>query len=149
MDKNLEIYVEKYFQKSAEPFLLGVISAGISNSISDGLGLTAQPRPFIKQSNELIKTIQQLLEENDIKEIIVGMPYNQDGKKNNKCIEIETFMNELTEEVNIPVTSYDERYSSVAASRQLQDLGYNQKKQRGKIDSMAAAFILQGYLDKK
>ena len=121
----------------------------IGVAISDGLGLTAQPRPFIKQSNELIKTIQQLLEENDIKEIIVGMPYNQDGKKNNKCIEIETFMNELTEEVNIPVTSYDERYSSVAASRQLQDLGYNQKKQRGKIDSMAAAFILQGYLDKK
>ena len=103
----------------------------------------------IKQSDELITTIQQLLEENDIKEIIVGMPYNQDGKKNNKCKEIETFMNELTEEVNIPVTSYDERYSSVAASRQLQDLGYNQKKQRGKIDSMAAAFILQGYLDKK
>jgi len=39
---NLEIYVEKYFQKSSEPFLLGVISAGISNSISDGLGFFLQ-----------------------------------------------------------------------------------------------------------
>ena len=121
----------------------------IGVAISDALGLTAQPRPFIKQSNQVVSTIQQLIKENDIKEIIVGMPYNQEGKKNNKCLEIETFIDNLKGNVSIPVISYDERYSTVAASRQLQDLGYNQKKQRGKIDSMAAAFILQGYLDKK
>ena len=121
----------------------------IGVAISDGLGLTAQPRPFIKQSNQVVSTIQQLIKENDIKEIIVGMPYNQEGKKNNKCLEIENFIDNLKGNVSIPVISYDERYSTVAASRQLQDLGYNQKKQRGKIDSMAAAFILQGYLDKK
>ena len=85
----------------------------------------------------------------DIKEIIVGMPYNQDGKKNDKCLEIEAFIDNLKGNVSIPVISYDERYSTVAASRQLQELGYNQKKQRGKIDSVAAAFILQGYLDRK
>ena len=119
----------------------------IGIAIADGLRLTAQPHPFIKQSDNLISAIQELLETYDITEIIVGMPYNQQGEKNKKCIETETFIQVLTEHVDVPITSYDERYSTVAASKQLQELGYNQKQQRGKIDSMAAAFILQGYLD--
>ena len=121
----------------------------IGIAISDALGFTAQPHPFVPNNENALVTIKVLIETHEINEIIIGMPYAQDGSKGKKCEDVDRFIELLADVVTLPITACDERFSTVAASRQLQSLGYNQKKQRGKIDSAAAAFMLQGYLDRK
>ena len=102
-----------------------------------------------RSRNDQVALDLRLYLRDEIKEIIIGMPYAQDGSKGKKCEDVDRFIELLEDVVTLPITACDERFSTVAASRQLQSLGYNQKKQRGKIDSAAAAFMLQGYLDRK
>ena len=121
----------------------------IGVAVSDPLGMTAQPRSFITNNKDKITLIKDYIEENDIKKIIVGMPLAIRGGRSKKCDEIDEFMITLKKELTIPIDVYDERFSTVGATRQLHEVGMNQKKQRKIIDSMAAAFMLQGYLDKE
>ena len=119
----------------------------IEVAVGDPLGLTAQPKPFILNNHQVMNSIQQLIEEFDIKTLYVGLPKDTRGGETKKSQEIRAFVAELKTHVIIPVAFLDERFSTVAATKQLDALGLNRKKQRQKIDSQAAAFMLQGVLD--
>ncbi|RAP29803.1 Holliday junction resolvase RuvX [Candidatus Marinamargulisbacteria bacterium SCGC AG-343-D04] len=123
----------------------GTVRIGIA--ISDPLGMTAQPKPFIKQSETSFSEIIQLVNDYDIKTIVIGLPKHTRGGHTKKSEEVAEFSEKLKEHITIPIVFRDERFSTQAASKQLSVTGLNQKKQKTKIDSQAAAFVLQGYLD--
>ncbi|RAP32140.1 Holliday junction resolvase RuvX [Candidatus Marinamargulisbacteria bacterium SCGC AG-414-C22] len=119
----------------------------IGVAVGDPLGVTAQPKPFILNNPQIVTNIQQLIEEFDIKTLYIGLPKDTRGGETKKSEEVRAFVEDLKEHISIPIAFVDERFSTVAATRQLDELGINRKKQRQKIDSQAAAFMLQGVLD--
>lgn len=88
--------------------------------------------------------ILELAQEMGIREIIVGMPYNMDGSTGAKARETLAFIDELKRSLDIPVTSWDERLTTVRAAGELRMLGG--KRGRRRVDEMSASFILQDYL---
>ena len=122
----------------------------IGVAISDPLGITAQPKPFIPHNSSLIESIQSIIEEFEITDCYVGLPRDtRSGDLTPKAIEIQKIADDIRKKISIPIHFLDERFSTVAARNQLHEAGLNEKKQRLLIDSQAAAFMLQGILDKQ
>ena len=119
----------------------------IGVAISDPLGMIAQPQPFIKNTPECLDEILTLVTTLEVTEIIIGLPKHTKGGATKKSEEVDVFANTLKEKTSVPIKLIDERFSTQAARKQLTALGLNTKKQKSKIDSQSAAFVLQGYLD--
>jgi putative Holliday junction resolvase len=123
----------------------------IGVAISDELGWTAQGLEVIernKQSYDL-ERIRNIVEQYGVTEIVVGLPKNMNatiGPRGEICIE---FAQTLEHTLNIPVSLWDERLTTVAAQRILLEADVSRKKRKKVIDKMAASLILQGYLDFK
>ena len=118
-------------------------------AVSDPLGMTAQPKPFIANDPQLFENLKKLVEEFDIKQIYVGLPKDTRGGESKKSEEVRQFSFELEKKLSVKILFVDERFSTVAATKQFDALGIKRKKQRHLIDSQSAAFILQGILDSK
>ena len=118
-------------------------------AISDPLRITAQPKPFISNNTYILESIKTFIKEYDVEEIYIGLPKHTKGGLSKKAEEVMGFTEKLEVYCEIKVKYLDERYSTVAATKQLDALGLNRKKQRKLIDSQAAAFLLQGILDKE
>jgi len=88
-----------------------------------------------------------LVEEYRAERIVVGLPLSMNGTIGTQAEEILSFSGALAQHVDIPVDTWDERLSTVTAERLLIDTGMKRKKRKGKLDAMAAAIILQAYLD--
>ena len=116
-------------------------------AISDPLGITAQPKPFLLNNDALMDAIKQLINEFEITTLFIGLPKDTRGGETKKSLEVREFKKKVESCVSINVQFVDERYSTVAATKQLDEGGLNRKKQRQLIDSQAAAFMLQGKLD--
>ncbi len=125
--------------------------ARIGVAVSDPLGLTAQMLETIKWKNDVKKPVQRIREISDGYEceaIVVGIPRNMDGTVGQREIKTRDFMKLLEDELpNTKIVPWDERLTTVMAQRAMHDMGIVAKKQKSRIDQMAAAFILQGYLD--
>ncbi len=123
----------------------------IGVAVSDPLGLTAQMLETIKWRNDIQKPIQrirELVDTMECKAIVVGIPRNMDGSVGERELKTRDFMKLLAQELpQTDIISWDERLTTVMAQRAMHDMGINAKNQKGRIDQMAAAFILQGYLD--
>ena len=119
----------------------------IGIAISDGLGLTAQPKPFILNNDKTLESLKALIEEYEISTVYLGLPKDTRGGESKKSLEVRAFADVLKKQLAIPINFIDERFSTVAATKQLDEIGFNRKKQRHLIDSQAAAFMLQGVLD--
>lgn len=123
----------------------------IGAAVSDPLGFTAQMLETIKWKNDIQKPIQRIHELVDTlgcEAIVVGIPRNMDGSVGERELKTRNFMKLLENEVpQIDMISWDERLTTVMAQRAMHDMGICAKNQKGRIDQMAAAFILQGYLD--
>lgn len=117
-------------------------------AVSDPLGLTAQPKPYIENNHAIIDSIKQLIGTMNITKIFIGLPKDTRGGESKKSMEVREFKDLLESELKLEIQFVDERFSTVAATKQLDLLGINRKKQRQLIDSQAAAFMLQGILDK-
>ena len=121
----------------------------IGIAISDGQGQIASPRDTIQRDGQG-KDIAQLIEiaENEnVDEILVGMPYSLDGSTGPQARKVSAFIQGLTERSNIKIKPWDERLSTVAAERAMLEGGLSRARRRRKIDKVAAAYMLQGYLD--
>jgi putative holliday junction resolvase len=126
----------------------GSVRVGIS--LSDPLGLIAQPLEALKNDSLLFAKLKQLTDGEHVKLIVVGMPYNLKGLKAQKAEEVESFIDRLKKEVTAEILTWDERFTTSIAQKTMLSLGVKKKerqKKNGRIDSMAAALILQGYLD--
>ena len=123
-------------------------------AISDSMGLTAQPIETItrKGENKLRTTyarIRELINEYEIERIVVGLPLHMNGEKGDRAIKSEEFAAELEKKVELPVELYDERLTTVEASRVLTEGNIKKDRQKDYVDKLAASLILKGYLESK
>ena len=141
------------FKKSIEKKsrLLGIDPGknriGIAISDEDKLVSTPLKTIFKKNNSNFINEIQTIIEENNIKGIIVGNPINMDGSKGPSAQSAEDFSKYISNNVSIPVTMWDERLSSQGAFNLSSNLDINISKKVKKLDQNAASFILQGAID--
>ena len=121
----------------------------IGLAISDEDKLVSTPLKTIlkKKFFDLIKEIKEIIEENNIKGIIVGNPLNMDGSKGSSSQSSNDFARNLSNNISVPVTMWDERLSSEGAFKLAANTGVNTSKKIEKLDQNAASFILQGALD--
>jgi len=131
--------------------LLGIDpgNKNIGFAICDENKKVATPFKVIKKSkfDVLIKEINQIIEDNHIKGIVVGNPINMDGSKGKSSYSASNFANNLSKNITIPVTMWDERLSSEGSFKLTKELGTNVTDRVNKLDKNAAAFILQGAID--
>ena len=95
----------------------------------------------------LIKEINQIIKENDIKGIVIGNPINMDGSSGSSSQSASDLAKNLSKNITIPITMWDERLSSEGSFKITEDLGTNVTNRVNKLDKNAAAFILQGAID--
>ena len=126
---------------------LDVGDARIGLAISDPLGIIATPLKIIsrKDIETDVRTIVDIVNKNNVARIIVGMPFSMDGSLGTQADKVRSFAKELSSHTDVPLEYRDERLSTVAAKRILQQV---RKTSRGaRYDAAAAALILQSYLD--
>lgn len=121
-------------------------------AVSDELLITAQPVTTIERerSNKLRKTYQQLeaiIEEYEIEKIVVGKPLNMNGTEGERVDKTRAFSDELKRRTGLEIIEVDERLTTTEADRILEDTGVAHSGRKEHIDKMAAAIILQTYLD--
>ena len=124
-------------------------SKRIGVSICDEKQLIATPLKTITRNtlNELIVELKVIIDENNIKGIIIGNPLNMDGSLSRSAQSVKDTSQKIEENINIPICLWDERLSTVGAFNLSSQLDINVSKREKKIDENAAAFILQGAID--
>ena len=129
---------------------LDVGSHTIGVAISDELGMTAQPIKTIRRNSkeEDVREIKAIIAEYEIIKIVVGLPKNMDGTLGKQAEIIFRWIKTLQGEIKLPMITWDERLSTVGASRVLLEADLSREKRKKVIDKLAAVLILQGYLDK-
>ena len=123
----------------------------IGVAVSDEMGWTAQGLETIqRQSPEAdYARLLQLIEQYQVKEIVVGLPRNMNGTIGPRGESCQRFARQLAERTALPVRLWDERLTTMAAEKMLIAADVSRKKRKRVIDKMAAVLILQGYLDAK
>ena len=126
---------------------IGTRTIGIA--ISDELGITAQGLKTLRRKSmeEDFKEIAAIIRQFEIERIIVGLPQNMDGTLGRQAEKVLRWMEALKDKIEIPVATWDERLSTVSASRVLLEADLSRRKRKKVIDKVAAVLILQGYLD--
>lgn len=127
---------------------LGTKTIGVA--VSDrGLSL-ASPRPVIRRTKFTAdaEALLGLLTKENVGAIVLGLPLNMDGTEGPRAQATRAFARNLAQKTEIPIAFWDERLSTVAAERSLLEQDVSRAKRAGRIDSAAAAFILQGVLDR-
>lgn len=129
---------------------LDVGSRTIGIACSDALLMTAQGIETIRRTSleNDFNRLRELISEYEVHELVVGMPKNMNGTKGDRAEKTEEFVEKMKAVIDLPVTFWDERLSTVMAERQLIAVDVSRKKRKGVIDKMAAVVILQGYLDR-
>ena len=131
--------------------LLGIDpgNKNIGFAICDENKKVATPLKIIKKTKflTLIKEINEIIKENQIKGIVIGNPINMDGSSGKSSQSANDFAKNLSKNITVPVTMWDERLSSEASFKITKELGTNTTNRVNKLDKNAAAFILQGAID--
>lgn len=127
---------------------IGSIRVGVS--ISDGLGLLAHPLTTLKWKNTdlLLKDVKNLIVENGINTVVVGVPYTLKGELSAQTKKVLGIIDHLQKGLDIAVETIDERLTTKMAETMLKIVGKKASKNRHIIDQIAAVNILQTYLDK-
>jgi putative holliday junction resolvase len=119
----------------------------IGLAISDELQLLAHPLETIAANKETVARIAAVVRERKIDKVIVGIPRRMSGEIGAAATEALTFVERLRAVLPCEVITWDERLSTVAANRALQEAGKKTRVTRPYVDQVAAQLILQGYLD--
>jgi putative Holliday junction resolvase len=99
-----------------------------------------------RMQEKLIASLVQIVKENEIGEIVVGLPRNMDGSEGPRAEMCRQFAARVEEATGLPVKLWDERWTTVEAHRILNDHNYHGKKRKNTVDAVAASLILEGYL---
>ena len=129
----------------------GVVRTGIA--ITDELGITAQGLETITSNGNdkiILKRLVEIIAQYDIETFVIGNPLNMDGTKSIRSIETENFIHKLKSRFNkINIVSIDERLTTVEAHKTMNFLNINGKKKKQLVDTIAAVYILESYINKK
>lgn len=118
-------------------------------AISDETLSIAQPVEYIpaEPARVLLQRIRELVQEREVGLVIVGMPRNMDGTYGPAAAKVQEFVQTLRRVLPLPVKTWDERLTTVQAHKYLRETNVRHKKSRDRVDKIAAAILLQSYLD--
>ena len=146
------ITLEEFKKKHSDKCRLIGLDLGskrIGVSICDEKQLIATPLKTINKNSliELIDELKKIINENDIKGVVIGNPLNMDGSLGPSAQSVKDTSQNIEKNLNIPICLWDERLSTVGAFKLTRQLNVNVSKREKKIDENAATFILQGAID--
>ena len=123
----------------------------IGVALSDALGILASPLVIIysRGSRVDIEEIVNLAKKHEVERIIVGMPRSMDGSLGKEALRVQKFIEILSKSSSVPIESWDERLSTVAAEREMTSGGASPAQKRLWLDAVAASLVLQAYLDSR
>ncbi len=126
---------------------VGTKTVGVA--ISDELGLTAQAVTTLRRKGfrSDVEALRALAEDHSVTQLVVGLPLNMNGTEGERAAESRKLGDALAEASGLPVVYWDERLSTVAAERALLEADVSREQRKKVIDQVAAAIILQGWLD--
>lgn len=129
-------------------------SKTVGVAVSDALLLTAQGIEIIrrKEENKLRQTlarIEELIVEYEVEEIVLGLPKHMNATEGVRAELTQEFKEKLERRTGLPVTLWDERLTTVAADKIMMEAGIRREHRKEHVDRIAAALILQGYLDRR
>jgi len=122
----------------------------IGVALSDPFGFTAQGLEVVRRHGNLTADLARLKEialAHEVSKVIIGFPRNMNGTVGPRGEMVLAFGQKVEQVLGLPVETWDERLSTVAAEKMLVDADVRRKKRRQVIDKIAAALILQNYLD--
>lgn len=125
----------------------GTVRIGVA--VSDELRMLATPLQYIPAEplSDFIERLRSLLREKEVGQIIVGMPRNMDGSMGPAADKVRQFIETLRSTVQVPIRTWDERLTTTQANRMLIQGNVRRKARKQVVDKMAAAILLQSYLD--
>ena len=121
----------------------GLALSDISRYLASGIGYVS-PGGIVKTADK----VAQLVAENRASAVIVGLPKNMDGSEGFRADRAKEFAALLEERVNVPVAMFDERMTTMAASRFLNETNTRGAKRKTVVDTLSAQIILQNVLDR-
>jgi len=123
----------------------------IGVALSDPEGIIALALTVIERKSEdaALKQLIDLTQEHEVERIVIGLPRSLDGSLGKQAQAVQTFAESLAGCTELPVGTWDERLSTCAVERMMIEAGVKREKRKQRLDSEAAAFILQGYLDRE
>jgi putative Holliday junction resolvase len=121
----------------------------IGVAVSDELKMIAQPLEYIlaEPSADFLARLKELIHQQEAELILVGMPRNMDGSYGPAAQKVQEFVAGLKGALTMPIKLWDERLTSAQANRLLIQANVRRDKRKEKVDKMAAAILLQSYLD--
>jgi putative Holliday junction resolvase len=126
-------------------------SVRIGLAVSDPMKIIATGLRTIPNNARSIDEILTVITEYGISEIIVGNPLLLSGKESKTSVDVNAFVRLLSDRTSIPIALIDERFTSVMAQKTMMSMGVKKKQRQNKarIDEIASAILLQGYLDSR
>ena len=123
----------------------------IGVALSDPGGKLASPFTIINCQGDMtdVAAITDIISQQQVKKVIVGLPRSMDGSLSKQAEKVKTFTRKLCSHTEAPVEFRDERLTTVSAKRLVRDANTRKAKSKVRYDAIAAALILQGYLDEK
>lgn len=127
---------------------LGTKTIGVA--VSDGMRYSATPLETIKRTKftEDANRLLQLIAENSIVGLVLGLPLNMDGSEGPRVQSTRAFARNLAQKTPLPIAFWDERLSTSAVTRTLIEADVRRDKRREVVDKLAASYILQGALER-
>lgn len=126
-------------------------SVRVGLAVADEIGLLAHPRPFLdgRDPARVLRELAELATSEGIEVFVVGLPRRLDGKEGPSARRAREFAGALRKASGVRVVLLDEWLTTREAKGRLREQGLNERDQRGRIDSAAAAVLLQSYLDRQ
>lgn len=119
----------------------------IGVAISDEMGMIASPIAMIRRQSDVAAEVRALVTKYGIAKLVAGLPVGLSGREGPQAAEVREFTDALAAEIGIPLEYWDERMSTSIAEHSLIAQGTKRNKRKLKVDEVAAAVILQSYLD--
>jgi len=123
--------------------------ARIGIAACDSTRIIASPREVYARRNfsKDLGHIARMARENRAVGFVIGLPLAQDGTEGENCADVRLFAAKLAKKLNLPILFYDERFSTAAVTRSMQDAGVKRKERQSVDDKLAAGYILQCVVD--
>lgn len=128
-------------------FDLGEKTIGLA--ISDATFMIASPLEILPKGkfSKDVKKIEQIVADREVGGFVIGLPINMDGTEGPRCDSVRDFGRNLLGFIDLPLTFWDERMSTVAVEKAMLEADMTRKRRKEKVDKLAASYILQGLLD--
>ncbi len=124
-------------------------SKTIGLAVSDALGFTAQGLPTLQRSNKRkdLDYLRRVVRQYGVSELVMGLPLRMSGSQGIQAGKVQAFAEQLRRHLKLPVHLFDERLTSVEASRLLRETDMGMRRRAAVVDRLAAVLILQSFLE--